>query len=59
MKNLLIILGSVSLGYALNTETGKQVRKWVIQKAQNQIDNLVGKINEVTIDSSVEEKNKD
>ena len=57
MKNLLLIIGSIGLGYSLNTETGKKLRTWAVSKVQDQINNLVGKINEVTesVDSPSED----
>lgn len=48
MKKLLIILGSFGVGFALNTETGKKLRTWAFQKAQEQIKGLSSRIDEVT-----------
>lgn len=51
MKKALLVIGGMMLGYALNTETGKNVRTWAMAKAQEQVNNFIGKINEVTSDS--------
>lgn len=48
MKNVLIIVVSFGAGYFANTETGKKLRNWAVDKVQCQINNIVGKINEVT-----------
>ena len=52
MKKTLIILGSVGVGYMLNTETSKKLITWALGKAQDQINNLVSKVNEVTDNTS-------
>lgn len=48
MKKALLLFGGVILGYSLNTEPGKKLRIWTSTKVREQINNLVGKINEVT-----------
>lgn len=51
MKKFLTILASFGAGYFFNTETGKRLRNWSYSKVQEQINNFVGKVNEVTSDS--------
>lgn len=57
MKKLIIggLFGGV-FGYALNTETGKKLVTWVREKTQDQINNLVNKVNEVTSKKTSEEE---
>lgn len=48
MKKSIIFFTGAFLGYAVNTETGKKLCNWVYSKTQEQINVLIGKINEVT-----------
>ena len=48
MKKSILFIGGALVGYALNTKTGKNLRMWAFTKVHGQINNLVGKINEVT-----------
>ena len=49
MKKLIIgiLLGGL-VGYALNTKSGKKLVTWERDKAQDQLNNLSDKIDEVT-----------
>ena len=49
MKKLIIgiLLGGL-VGYALNTKSGKKLVTWARDKAQDQLNNLSDKIDEVT-----------
>ena len=58
MKKTLLFTAGAILGYALNTESGKNIRNWAITKAQEQINNLVGKINEMTTSDSLTPETK-
>ena len=52
MKTFVALLAGFGLGYGLNTKTGKNFVTWGVSKIQNQVNSLVGKINEVTSSDS-------
>lgn len=54
MKNLILIVGSATFGYILNTETAKKLILKGKKIAEDKINSFVEKVNEVAEDKTEE-----
>ena len=43
MKNALLLLGAVGVGYILNTDRAKKVASWACKKVEDAVDSLTKK----------------
>lgn len=55
MKNLFLISGCIGLGFYLNSNSGKNLRKVAYTKAKSLVENLLEKLDKFTEASSKDE----